>query len=61
MDVARERELTANAERFRRSHYAISGSPVRSHSPTRYTVPVPPPPHVAVEYGRHVPVFSHYE
>jgi hypothetical protein len=57
-DVSRERELSANAERYRMSHHVIrgaSGSPIRSHSP--------PPPHVVehVNIARYAPAFSHYE
>ena len=36
-DASRERELSANAERYRRTHYEnayrVEGSPIRSHSP----------------------------
>ena len=56
-DVSRERELSANAERYRMSHVirGASGSPIRSHSP--------PPPHLVepVNIARYAPAFSHYE
>lgn len=59
-DASRERELAANAERYRRSYIerGASGSPVRSHSPARYPYS---PPHPVVEIARYAPAFSHYE
>lgn len=61
-DASRERELAANAERYRRSYIerGASGSPVRSHSPPRHGLPISPP-HPVVDIARYAPAFSHYE
>ena len=61
-DASRERELAANAGRYRRSYIerGASGSPIRSHSPPRHGYPLSPP-HPVMEIARYAPAFGHYE